>query len=436
MIKNKDVYIFGIGGSGMSSIAKYLVQQNINVSGYDQRKSFITNQLQQDGINVNFDLSNLKYSDKTLYIYSSAISIDETVLKRHLGNANILSRPEFLNLLSKGNKIIGITGTHGKTSTTALLAHIFHYNERNVSYIYGGATSFHGIGGHYGDKDQPIILETDEAFNTFKDIEIDDLLVTNIDKDHLDYFKNFNNLVNAFKYVIENVKENLVLNYDDKNIRNLKLENDYLTYSSSEDADILIKYPKNIILDSKEYQISTKLIGSHFISNITGAIALAKLNGIKPEDALEAVKTFPGVKRRTEFIGSIKGIKIYDDYGHHPTEILATITALKEETNGKLHVVFQPHRYTRTKNSFNEFKNALKEADCAVIVDIYPAGEKPIPGVSSKNFEGENIKYLKSMRMVPSYLSSIVKKNDTILTLGAGDITLLGPQILKYLDEE
>jgi len=430
----KDVYIFGIGGSGMSSIAKYIVQQNLNVSGYDQRKSFTTNQLQQNGINVDFDLSNLKYSDKTLYVYSSAISIEDTVLKDYLNNPNILSRPEFLNLLSKENKIIGVTGTHGKTSTTALLAHIFHYNERNVSYIYGGSTSFHGIGGHYGDKGQPIILETDEAFNTFKDIEIDDLLVTNIDIDHLDYFKNFNNLVEAFKYVIENVNDNLVLNYDDKNIRNLKIENEYLTYSSSEDADIIIRYPKNIIIDSKEYQINTKLIGSHFISNIAGAIALAKLNGIKPEDALEAIKTFPGVKRRIEFLGSINDIKIYDDYGHHPTEMLATISALKEETIGKLHVVFQPHRYTRTKNSFNDFKNSLKYADSAIVVDIYPAGEKPIPGVSSKNFEDENIKYLKSMRMVPSYLSSIVKKNDTILTLGAGDITLLGPQILKYLE--
>jgi len=435
MNKYKHIYIFGIGGSGMSSIAKYLVQQNINVSGYDQRKSFITNQLNQDGIIVDFDLNKFKYSNETLYIYSSAISINGTPLKNHLDNENILSRAEFLNFLSKENKVIGITGTHGKTSTTALLAHIFHYNERNVSYIFGGMTSFHGIGGHYGHKDEPIILETDEAFNTFKDIEIDDLLVTNIDIDHLDYFGNFNNLIDAFKHVIENVKDNLVLNYDDENLRNLKIKNNQISYSSSKDSDFKIKYPNKITKDNKEYLINSNLIGSHFVSNITGAIALANLNGIGIEEALEAIKTFPGVKRRTEYLGSVKDINVYDDYGHHPTEIVATISALKEHTAGKLYVVFQPHRYTRTKNSFENFKDALTKADHTVIVDIYPAGEKPIPGISSKNFECENIKYLKSMRMVPSYLLSIVKEKDTILTLGAGDITLLGPQILKYLDE-
>ena len=348
MNKYKDVYILGIGGSGMSSIAKYLVQQDINVSGYDQRKSFIVNLLNQDGINVDFDLDNLKYSDETLYIYSSAIPIHKTLLKNYIDNENIISRAEFLNLLSKENKIIGVTGTHGKTSTTALLAHIFQYNDKNVSYIYGGLTSFHGIGGHFGEKDQPIILETDEAFNTFKDINIDDLLVTNIDVDHLDYFENFNNLIDAFKYVIENVKDNLVLNYDDQNIRDLKIQSNFISYSSSEKSTIKIKYPNIIIIENKEYLIDTKLIGSHFISNIAGAIALANVNDISTEQALDAIKTFPGVKRRTEFLGSIKGIKVYDDYGHHPTEIKATISALKNYTEGNLYVVFQPHRYTRT----------------------------------------------------------------------------------------
>ena len=151
---------------------------------------------------------------------------------------------------------------------------------------------------------------------------------------------------------------------------------------------------------------------------------------------MNAVKSFPGVKRRTEYLGTVSGINIYDDYGHHPTEIEATIGALKEHTQGKLYVIFQPHRYTRTKNSFDDFKKQLSKSDFTIVVDIYPAGETPIPGISSKNFEMKNIKYLKSMRMIPSYLYSRVKEDDTVLTLGAGDITLLGPQILKYLDEK
>ncbi len=435
MNEYQNVYILGIGGSGMSSIAKYLAQKNLKVEGYDQRKSYITNQLQQDGVKINFNINNLKYLTESLYIYSSAIPIKNTFLKNYLKKNNVLSRGEFLANLSKKNKIIGITGTHGKTSTTALLAHIFHYNNKDVSYIFGGSTSFHGIGGHYGKEDLPILLETDEAFNTFQNIEIEDLLVTNIDKDHLDYFGSFENLVNAFRKVILSVKRNLVLNYDDENIKDLMIENKHVVYSSKEEADYKIIYPNKFINNDTEYQIMTNLIGSHFISNITGAIAIAALNGIEISNSLDAIKSFPGVNRRTEFLGSVKGIKVYDDYGHHPTEIKATISALNEIKKGRLFVIFQPHRYTRTKENFDEFKKELTYADFSIVVDIYPAGEKPIPGVSSRNFENANIKYLKSMRMIPSYLSTRIKEDDIVLTLGAGDITLLGPQILKYLDE-
>ena len=436
MNKYEKVYILGIGGSGMSSIAKYLAQKNIKVEGYDQRKSYITNQLEQDGVKVDFDTSNLVYRSKNLYIYSSAVPINKTLLKNYVGNSNVLSRGEFLKQLSKENEIIGVTGTHGKTSTTALLAHIFHYNNIDVSYIFGGSTSFHGIGGHYGKKDLPIILETDEAFNTFKDIEINDLLVTNIDEDHLDFYGSFENLISAFEKVILNVKNNLVLNYDDQNIKELMIKNKHVVYSSKGNPEYKIIYPNKLINSDNEYEIITNLIGSPFISNITGAIAIAALNGIEISDSLEAIKSFPGVNRRTEFLGSVKGIKIYDDYGHHPTEIKATISALNEIKKARLFVIFQPHRYTRTNENFEKFKKELGLADFSIVVDIYPAGEEPIPGVTSKNFETRNIKYLKSMRMIPSYLSTRIKQEDIVLTLGAGDITLLGPQILKYLDEK
>ena len=430
----KSCYIVGIGGSGMSSIAKYLFQKGLEVSGYDQRSSYITNLLNNDGIKVDFDISNATYSSETLYIVSSAINIESTFLSDFVKQPNVLTRPDFLKLLSASVDVIGITGTHGKTSTTALLAHMFKFNDIDISYIYGGVTSFNGIGGHYGDKNLPLILETDEAFNTFKDIQIKNLLVTNIDHDHIDYFGSFENLVKAFKHVISNVEGKCVINVDDDQLSKL-IRSEDISYSSSKDSNYKLNSYSSFLFEGNKFKINTKLIGDHFISNIVGAIALANLNGLSIEQSLNAIEHFTGVKRRTEFIGEFNGINFYDDYGHHPTEIKATTKALKEHTQGKLIVVFQPHRYTRTRDNFNDLSKSFEYSDKTLITDIYSAGEKPIPGVSSLMFESEKIKYVKSPRIVPLYLKNNISPGDTVLTIGAGDITLLGPQILKYLNE-
>ena len=430
----KSCYIVGIGGSGMSSIAKYLFQKGLEVSGYDQRSSYVTNLLNNDGIKVDFDISNATYSSETLYIVSSAINIESTFLSDFVKQPNVLTRPDFLKLLSASVDVIGITGTHGKTSTTALLAHMFKFNDIDISYIYGGVTSFNGIGGHYGDKNLPLILETDEAFNTFKDIQIKNLLVTNIDHDHIDYFGSFENLVKAFKHVISNVEGKCVINVDDDQLSKL-IRSEDISYSSSKDSNYKLNSYSSFLFEGNKFKINTKLIGDHFISNIVGAIALANLNGLSIEQSLNAIEHFTGVKRRTEFIGEFNGINFYDDYGHHPTEIKATTKALKAHTQGKLIVVFQPHRYTRTRDNFNDLRNSFEYSDLTLITDIYSAGEKPIPGVSSLMFESEKIKYVKSPRMVPPYLKNNISPGDTVLTIGAGDITLLGPQILKYLNE-
>ena len=431
----KDIYILGVGGSGMSSIAKYLKQKGDNVIGYDQRKSYVTNLLNQDGIKVVHTLEEIAYEPDSFYIYSSAIPIESERFKDFYDKKNVVSRPEYLRNLSENHRIIGITGTHGKTSTTALLSHIFHFNNLNVSYLYGGITTFNGIGGHYGDADQPLILETDEAFNTFEKINISDLLVLNVDSDHLDYFKNIDNYKDAFYKVMKNVTDNLVVNNDDLNIKSMKELKKSVAYGKDISADFKVQSPGIFIYKNNKYEIKSDIIGDHFKSNMLGAIILALLNGIEIKDSLNAIESFPGVKRRIELIGRSKGVSIYDDYGHHPTEMEATITALKQQTDNKLYVVFQPHRYTRTKEYFNLFKDSLKLADYAIVTDIYPAGESSIPGVSSKNFEEESIKYLKSIRYVPEYLSKKVQNGDIILTLGAGDITLLGPKILKYLND-
>ena len=434
-MESKSIYILGIGGSGLSSIGKYLKQKGFDVIGYDQRKSYVTNLLNQDGIDVVFSEKDIPYEKNALYIYSSAINILDNQFSKFSKKQNVISRPQYLQKLSESNKIIGITGTHGKTSTTALLSHIFHFNNLNVSYIYGGITTFNGIGGHYGEEGQPLILETDEAFNTFERIKISDLLVLNIDSDHLDYFKNIENYKNAFVNVMKNVEAFLVVNNDDLNLRNLNSFKNIIKYGKTEDSDFLLKSSKMFSFNDQNYEIETSIVGDHFKANMLGAIILAKKNGIEIEDSLEAIKSFPGVKRRIELIGIFNGVSIYDDYGHHPTEMDATISALKKITTNKLYVIFQPHRYSRTQEYYKLFKKSLKQSDFAIVTDIYPAGEEPIPGVSSKNFEGDNIKYLKSNRYVPEYLSQKVEEGDVILTLGAGDITLLGPKILQYLNE-
>ena len=433
--KFKEVYILGIGGSGMSSIAKFLHQSGVETKGYDQRASYVTDLLNNDGLCIDVDISEKNFDQNTLYIVSSAIKINDTFLKNYIDSPNVLTRPEFLNEITKHFNVIGITGTHGKTSSTALLAHIYNFNNIPASYIFGGITSFGGVGGSFAGYEHPLILETDEAFNTFENLDIDTLLVTNIDHDHIDHYGTFENLVNAFKSVISNVKNSAVLNIDDKNLK-MMFNKSYISYSKERVSDFQMIGGNEIVADDKIYKINSKLIGEHFISNITGVIALAKLNGISIEDSLSAIEHFDGVKRRSEFIGEFNGIKVYDDYAHHPTEILSTINSFKKFSDGRLITIFQPHRYTRTDNNFTKLKESLEVSDITIVTDIYSAGEKPIPGVNSSKFSSDKIKYLKSPRMVPHYLKDIIKKGDLILTLGAGDITLLGPQVLKYFNEK
>ena len=203
--------------------------------------------------------SNECYNKDILYIISSAFKIENTFLNNYQSQENVMTRPMFLHLLSKEVEIIGITGSHGKTSTTALISHIFHYNNVNVSYIYGGVSSFGNIGGHFGDENLPLVLETDEAFNTFENIEIDNLLVTNIDNDHLDYFESFTNLVDAFTQVINKVKQTVVINHDDDNLRKIQINN-FITYGEHKEVDIRISEPNIISYQKKNHTVDSALI--------------------------------------------------------------------------------------------------------------------------------------------------------------------------------
>ena len=438
IFKTESFFIIGIGGAGMSSIAKYLREAGATVQGYDQRKSQITNQLLKIGVVVTTDI-NINIPSENVVLTSSAINTDNELLKKSLSNKlRVLNRPDFLAELSKHYKTIGISGTHGKTTTSALLSHIYQYNNVDHSYIYGGMTSYSGIGGHFGNS-KSLVLEADEAFKTFVNIKLDNLILTNIDDDHIDHYGTFESLVNAFEEVANNTVITPILNIDNPYIKKISKNLNSITYGEAEEADYRYIDENTVIIDNIELRIEPNIPGKYFMLNAIAALANADLNGLEIEKVLEAIANFAGVKRRLELVGISRNISVYDDYGHHPTEMSATISSLKKITLGKLYVVFQPHRYTRTQMLFDRFIPSLAEADESFILDIYSAGEVPIPGISTKiqleQHHVENVKYISSFNHVLDNLSSKLSSGDTVLTLGAGDITLLSSTILAMIHD-
>ena len=431
-------FIIGIGGSGMSSIAKYLIESGSSVFGYDQRKSSITNQLLKLGIKVTHDI-NFDIPNESLVITSSAIQNENNLVqKANQKGLTIIYRPEFLSKLTRHYKTIGITGTHGKTTTTALLSHIYQYNNLNHSYIYGGMTSYSGIGGHFGDTNT-LVIEADEAFKTFMNFELDNCILTNIDDDHIDHYGSFQEMADIFKRVVVSTKNNPILNIDDPTILEISSDIDSITYGEQSTADYRYLGNNLAVCNGVQVNFQTKIPGKHFKLNALGAIANANLNGINLDIAVDAVNNFNGVKRRLELVGISRNIPVYDDYGHHPTEMDSTIGALKTITQGRLYVIFQPHRYTRTEQLFERFISTLTKADYSIIMDIYSAGEDPIPGISTKVLlkqkDKGNIKYIDSSQKVIEHLSTVLQEGDTVLTLGAGDVTLIAPKILEMLND-
>ena len=438
-IYNSDkFFILGIGGSGMSSIAKFLIESGMNVKGYDQRKSQITTQLLKLGVEINNN-TEISIPDGSIVLTSSAIDSEHDLINKSKENKlEILDRPDFLSKLTQNIDTIGVAGSHGKTSTSALLSHIYSYNKIDYSHIYGGITPFSGLGGHYGSADK-LILETDEAFKTFQNFELKDLILTNIDDDHLDHYGSFENMLGAFEKLVEKTSTSPILNNDDASLKSIASKVDSVTYGSGKDCIFQYKNINSFRYNKKDYILPANIPSKHFTMNAIAAIANANMNGVEIEQSLESISTFSGVKRRSELIGIKNGIKIYDDYGHHPTEMDAIIQSLKYISEGSLFVVFQPHRYTRTEQLFDRFIPALENAHKSFILDIYSAGEEPIPGVSTKilldKYGISNVSYINSSRLIPGIISQEAQKGDVVLTLGAGDVTLLGKKIMDAIDD-
>ena len=456
-IKNLDnynhIHLIGIGGVSMSAIAETLHSWGYKVTGSDTMQSTYTDKLIKSGINVTIghDLTNSKNAD--LIIFSAAIkeTDPEMVLAKQF-NIPIVTRGEFVGFLTRKYKeSICISGTHGKTTTTSMIALCFL--EAGLDPTIQVGANLKQIDGNYtvGNSDY-FILEACEYMENFLRFSPKAEIILNIDNDHLDYFKTFDNIKLAFEKYSKLVPEDgvLITNADDANCLALKdsVSGKFITYGiENSSANYVAKNIKHNALGYSEFDvfcnnnfymhIRLSVAGYHNILNALATIALCSYYGITKNFIYSALLKFTGASRRLEFIGSYHGVSVYDDYGHHPTEIAATAKAISDKDFKESWVIFQPHTYSRTKLLLDDFARSLLPFDHIIVTDIYAAREQNIYNITSvdlvnkiKEYRKEAI-YMKKFEDIVSYIKSNAKANDLVLTLGAGTVTEIGPEIIK-----
>lgn len=452
--KYKHVHMIGIGGVSMSGIAEILHHWGFLVTGSDANESEITKKLKEHGITVTIghDLDNLATAD--VVVYTAAIQKDDIeMVEANRLQIPLVERCDFLGELTKSfGTTIGISGTHGKTTTTSMVSVCFLKGNMDPNIQVGGILK--QIDGNYKvGNSEYFIIEACEYVESFLKFRPKAEIILNIDNDHLDYFKTFENIKNAFiKYVkLLPTDGVLVLNADDTNCLDLADDTNAtkITYGIENTSANFVA--KNIEFDDNGFagfdvyhnntfyeHIQLSVAGGHNILNALACISLCDYYGISSTAIKEGLLEFTGAHRRLEYKGSYDDISVYDDYAHHPTEIAATCRALYNKKFHEAWVIFQPHTYSRTKNLLNDFAEALSNFDHVIITDIYAARETNTYGVSSKDIADRlnssrknNCTYISEFDDIVSYIKKHAKPDDIILTLGAGNITDIGPMLLQ-----
>ena len=454
--KYRKIHMIGIGGISMSGIAEILLNWGFEVSGSNNVDSEILHILKNAGakIFIGHDANNI--GDADCVVYTAAISKDnvELVRAKELG-IPVIERSSFLGELTRCYKnTIAISGTHGKTTTTSLVSLCFLEAKKDPS-IQVGAIIKELNGNYRVGNSENFVIEACEYVESFLKFSPRSEIILNIDNDHLDYYKTLENVKKAFiKYVKLLPKGgHLIINADDKNCLDLPKYSKAETIKygiTNTDVDFLAKnisfdaegFPEFDVYKYNEFysHIKLNIPGKHNVSNALACIALCDAYGISKTHIKNALLKFHGADRRFEYKGTVNGAKIYDDYGHHPTEVSATAKALSNKEFNQSWVVFQPHTYSRTFTLLNDFAHALLSFDHIIITDIYAAREKNTYNISSKDLAnaieklGKKAIYIPTLEDCATYLKENVKENDIILTLGAGTVTNIGPMIVTGTD--
>ena len=456
---NKNIYMIGIGGSSMSGIAMILKNYGYNVSGSDTSQGKMVERLKDNGIKVN--PSQVKENitkEIDLVVYTAAINDDNEELKeaKRLGIKTVV-RGDFLGELTLNFKdVIGISGTHGKTTTSSMVSSVFVKANMDPTIQIGANLGL--IGGNYriGESDY-FIIEACEYKDSYQSFKQKSAIVTNIDNDHLDYFKNIDNIVKSFREYVSHLPSDglLVLNMDDErcfDLRNYTKARVVTTSTKNNKADYFatnIEYDEMgcasyDVYKSEEFLATVKLSvkGELNVYNSLECFALSYEYKVPKESILKGLKAFTGSNRRMEYKGEFHGAKVYDDYAHHPTEIMATTDAILKENFNESYALFEAHTFSRVYNHLDKFIDALSKYDHVIVTPIFPARETNIYNVKEEDIvsklmeKGKDAVFIKNYEDIKTYLIDKVKENDLIITLGAGKITSLAEFLTKEKTED
>lgn len=453
--KKLHIHLIGIGGSGMSGLASILLDLGYRISGSDIMPSKITKRLTDKGATIFKGHSRDNIKGVNLVVVSSAIPESNPEIEGAIKeNIKIIKRAEMLAKIMEHKYGIAVAGTHGKTTTTSMISLLLEKSGFDPTVIIGGEVN--DIQGNaklgFG---RCVVAEADESDGSFLKLNPSLVVVTNIEDDHLDHYKNLENVLKDFKKFINKIPDNgsVILCKDCENIRGLikDYKKRYITYGISLDADIMAKEIELNKLNSKSQiywrnkkmgELYLNVAGHHNILNALAAIAVAKELGMNFIEIAEILEAYQGVQRRMEVVINIDDeILIMDDYAHHPTEIKVTLNAIKHSwKNRRIIVVFQPHRYTRTKLLAEKFGKVFFDADRVIINDVYAANEPPILGISGRTIFNEikkanhsHLKYIPSKNNTIDYLYENIQPGDIIITMGAGDVWTISQKLAKKL---
>lgn len=455
LIKNKKVkhiHFVGIGGIGMSAIAEILLNKGLSVSGSDIRASHITQRLKDKGAKIYIGHSDKNITEPNLIVYTSAVKQDNPELQKAVSlNIPTLDRAEMLGELMKDyENSIAVSGAHGKTTTTSMISLICEHGDLDPTIMVGGELKEINGNVKIGNS-KTLVTEACEYKENFLKFRPNIGVILNIDEDHLDYFKDLDHIVSSFSKFTQLIPKNgfLIANNDDYNVRKVfsHANCNIITYGINQECDF---QGKNIVFDENglpsfdvfhkgelldRFSLGTR--GYHNIYNSLAAIATAYTLKVPLVKIKEQLKSFTGTHRRFDILGEKNGIKVIDDYAHHPTEIKATLEASLKYPHNRIWCVFQPHTFTRTKALLLDFASSFVNADEIIITDIYAAREKDTGEVHSKDLvklikeDGSEAIYIENFEDIAKYLKENTKPKDIVLTMGAGNIYEVGEIFLK-----